>query len=73
MKLNELPANKVHVGIEVYDDILASSGVVVKVGTFDGDQTKVWILWDLEATFETIAEELERCDYYLYKDEHELE
>lgn len=73
MKLNELPANKVRVGIEVYDDILASSGVVVKVGAFDGERTKVWILWDCDTTFETIAEELECCDYHLYEDEHEVE
>lgn len=68
MKLCELPANKVHVGIEVYDDILSSSGVIVKVGVFDDEKTKVWILWDLDTTFETITEELECCDYHLYGD-----
>lgn len=73
MKLSELSPNKVRVGIEVYDDIRSSSGVVVNVGAFDGEKTKVWILWDFDRTFEVIAEELERCDYYLYKDEHEVE
>lgn len=73
MKLNELPTNNVHVGIEVYDDILSSSGVIVKVGAFDGEKTKVWILWDFDTAFEAIVEDLEGCDYHMYEVENEAE
>lgn len=73
MKLSELSPNKVHVGIEVYDDVLSSSGIVVKVGDLNGDQTKVWILWDFDTTFETVAEDLQNCLYHLYEDDHEAE
>lgn len=73
MKLSELPANKIHPGIEVYDDILSSSGTIVKVGALIGEQTKIWILWDFDTTFETVAEELQHCLYHLYEDEYEVE
>ena len=73
MKLLELPANKVRAGIEVYDDVLSCSGEVVKVGEPNGGNTKVWILWEFETTFEAIVEDLERCDYHVYEDENEAE